>query len=275
MILKNLFRNSLVFTLGVLVVLSSCQSGGQSNSQTIATDSLKKDSLAQQVKDIVYPLPTPFEMTKMLNNIGAVYVPKALNPADKADKYFSEKSKALNLGIYGADVAYTIAYNKPQDTKMYLKALKTLMDQLGVKIDYRYMLTDEFKEKLNNKDTLVSTITNTFFSTYSFLNKKNNPELSAQMVTGMWVELMFIATHISNDTYDNPSIAKIIYDQKDSYTKVMNLLASYNSNPDVKEIETKLEVLKPIYDKAANGLTKSEYKLILTTIESIRSSFVS
>jgi hypothetical protein len=276
MILKNSLRTATFVVLGSLAILSSCNSGSQQNQDASAqADSLKKDSLAKQVKDIVYPLPTPFEMTKMLNNIGAIYVPRALNPINNVDKYFTEKSKAVNLGVYGADVAYTVTYNKPQDTKLYLKTIKRLMDELGVKIDYSYMISDEFKQKLTNKDTVVKVVTNTFFDTYQYLNQKNSPEMAVMMVSGMWVELMYIATHISNDTYDNPEIIKIIANQKESYEKLLGLLAQFNSNADIKDLQTKLEILKPSFDKVPSGLKVDDYKQILKTIEAVRTSFVS
>jgi hypothetical protein len=274
MILKQFFRGTSLALVGTAILLSSCNSGSQNAQQGATADSLQKDSLTQQIKDVVYPLPTPFEMANMLNNIGAVYVPKALNPVSKADKYFTEKAKIVNLGVYGADLAYVVTYNKPQDIKLYMKALKQIMDQVGVKIDYSYMVSEEFKQKLSNKDTVVKIITTTVFDTYKYLNDKNSPEMAVMMASGMWIELMYIATHISNDTYDNPAIAKIIFDQKTSYNKLMALISEKDKNADIRSIEDKLILLKPVYEKAENGLTKEDYKLILKTIEEVRTSLV-
>jgi hypothetical protein len=275
MILNKFVSNS-IFALSIAVIaLSSCKTGTTSNQNTASADSMQKDSLAQQVKNVVYPLPTPFELVQMLNNIGATYVPKALNPTSNVEKYFTQKSKAINLGVYGADVAYTVTYNNQQDTKAYLKALKKLMDEVGVKIDYSYMISDEFKQKISNKDTAVKVITNTFYDTYSYLKEQNSPEMSVMMVSGMWVELMYIATHISYDTFDNPEIAKIIFNQKDSYQKLMKLIESFNTNADVKDLETKLLPLKPIFEQAKDGLTRDQYKEVLKTIEKVRTVLIS
>jgi len=276
MLLKNILRNKLAILAASAIVLVSCKGGNTSTDQSqTSADSLDKAEITQNVKDAVYPLPAPFEMVKMLNNIGASFVGSALNPAEKAEKYFTEKTKAVNLGVYGADLAYCATYDKKQETQVYLKAVKTLIDDLGITVDYSRMLSDEFKEKVANKDTLIDVITGTIFDTYSFLNEKSNPDLAVMMVSGMWVELMYISTHISQDTYNNSEMVKIIASQKDALNKLIALLASRNSNADIKDLQTKLEVLVPVYEKVEKGLTPEDYKTILKTIEAVRKQFVS
>lgn len=277
MLLKNILQNKLALLFAFVIVLSSCNCGNKKtggNDQT-AKDSLNKEEVAQDVKEVVYPLPTPFEMTKMLNNIGAKFVSSALNPADKAEKYFTEKSKAVNLGVYGADLAYCASYEKKQETQIYMQSVKTLIDELGITVDYSRLLSDEFKEKAANKDTLTMVITNTIVETYSFLNEKSNPDLAVMMVSGMWIEMMYITTHISEDTYNNPEIVKIIASQKDVLNKLLEILATRNSNTDIKELETKLQALKPVFEKVDQGLQPADYNTILKTIETVRKSFVS
>jgi hypothetical protein len=276
MLLKNILHNKLALLLAIVLVFSSCTSGNKKTCENqAAADSLNTEEVAQDVKEAVYPLPTPFEMTKMLNNIGAKFISSSLNPADKAEKYFTEKSKAVNLGVYGADLAYCATYDKKQETQVYMQAVKTLIDDLGITVDYSRLLSDEFKEKASNKDTLTQVITNTIVETYSFLNEKSNPDLAIMMVSGMWVEMMYLTTHISKDTYNNPEMVKIIASQKDALSKLLELLASRNTNADIKELETKLQVLKPVFDKVEKGLEPNDYNTILKTIESVRKSFVS
>lgn len=274
--LKRLFINTLfLLTLAVLFSLSSCKSGKTASADTTAMDTVSKTELSQDVKEVVYPLPTPFEVTNMLNQIGAKYNSSILNPANKAEKYFTETSKAVNLGIYGADLSYAATYDQKQDIKLYSGALKKLASDLGINIDYDKLMSDENKEKLNNKDSLVNIITNTFLNTYSSLNEKSNPDMAVVMTTGMWVELMYIATHISQDSYNYSGIVKLITDQKSSYSKLMELLAGKDSNKEIKDLETKLSVLKPVFDKIESGLSEQDYKLILNTIQDVRKSVVS
>lgn len=257
------------------VVFSSCKGTNKSAEQDqVVSDSLNKTLLATEVGEVLYPLPTPFEMTKMLNDIGATYSTKNLNSPSKVEKYFKESQKAVNLGIYGADLAYVSTYQQQQDVQVYLNAIKKLADQLGISYDYSKLLSDEYKEKFNNKDSLTSIVTNTIYDTYYYLDQKSNPDLAVTMVTGMWVELMYIGTNISQDSYNYTGLVNIISKQKASYEKVMELLSGRNGNEEIKSIETKLQALKPAFDKVDAGLSEADYNLILQTIKSVRSSLV-
>jgi hypothetical protein len=235
---------------------------------------LNKTLLATEVKEVLYPLPTPFEMTTMLNDIGATYSSKNLNSTSKIEKYFTESSKAVNLGIYGADLSYASTYQQQQDIQVYLNAIKTLADQLGVSYDYSKLLSDEYKEKFNNKDSLTTIVTNTIYDTYQYLDGKSNPDLAVSMITGMWVELMYIGTNISKDSYNFTGLVDIISKQKASYEKVMSLLATRSTNADIKALETKLLPLKAAFDKVPEGLSEADFNLILQTIKAVRTSLV-
>jgi hypothetical protein len=268
-------KNIAILIALAIVLLASCKNGGQSaNKETSKTDSLGLNEISQSVKEVVYPLPTPFEMTNKLNEMGAKYTSAILNPADRSEKYFTEKNKAVNVGVYGADLAYAVTFDQKQDIKLYSKTIKGLIDQLGININYGKLLSGDNNEKLNNKDTLVKIITNMFYDTYKFIDKKNNHDLAIIMVSGAWVEVMYIATNISENTYNNSDIVKMIANQKDSYTKLMSILKENDKGSDIKDIETKLQVLKPAYDKVDSGLTESDYLLILNTIRTVRKSFI-
>ncbi len=272
-------RLSAVLSVSVILVavslFTACKGGSKTAEQDqLAADSLNKTLLATEVKEVLYPLPTPFEMTRLLNDIGAVYSAKNLNSTNRIEKYFTESSKAVNLGIYGADLAYASTYQQQQDIQVYLNAIKTLADQLGVTYDYSRLLSDEYKAKFNNKDSLTAIVTNTIYDTYQYLDEKSNPDLAVSMVSGMWVELMYIGTNISQASFNSTGLVDIISKQKDSYEKVMSLLAAHNTNADIKALETKLMPLKAAFDKVPQGLSEADFNLILQTIKTVRTSLV-
>jgi hypothetical protein len=265
----------LAIIITAILFLVSCKGGNKSTDQDqFAADSLNKELLASDIKEVLYPLPTPFEMTKMLNDIGAVYSSKNLNAAGNTEKYFTELSKAVNIGIYGADLAYASTYQQQQDIQTYLNSIKTLADQLGITYDYSKLLSNDYRAKFENKDSLTSIVTNTIYDTYQYLDQKSNPDLAVNMVTGMWVELMYIATNISENSYNFTGMVDIISKQRASYEKVMSLLTARNNNTDIKALEIKLQVLKPVFDKVETGLSETDYNLILKTIKTVRGSLV-
>jgi hypothetical protein len=264
-----------VLLLATLILIISCKGGTKTSEQDqAANDSLNKELLASDIKEVLYPLPAPFEMTRMLNEIGASYSSRILNSPAKVEKYVTEQSKALNLGVYAADLAYAATFEQQQDVQTYLNAIKSLADQLGVNYNYAALLSEEYKTKFENKDSLTEVITNTIYDTYEYLGEKSNPDLAVDMVAGVWVELMYIGTNISEASYNFTGLVDIISKQKDSYDKVMSLLAQRNSAPAIKDLETKLMALKPAYDKVEAGLSQTDYNLILNTIKNVRNSLI-
>ena len=258
----------------VLLSLNSCKSSTKGTSESDTTV-IEKDSLMSEVKEVVYPLPSPFQLYQKLEDIGAKYVGKVLNPIENIDKYYTEKNKALNLGTYSADLSYITTYNKTQDIQLYSKNVKTLISDLNININFQDFYTEETKEKLENKDSLVAYITNVFYSTYKSMAESGDPSLAALMVTGIWAEGLFIATHISNDTYNNTEIVKIIFDQKKSLDIVLDLLKKYSGDELVDGYIKGLENIKSLYDQAGDSLTKEQLEEISNAIENIRSSIIS
>jgi len=219
---------------------------------------LVKKAIENKVKDVVYPLPTTFELTSMLNRIGADYIIGLSNSSENAAKYFTEKARALNLGVYSADLSYASTYNSKQETMLFLKASKTLIDNLEITSAYNETLVAEVEKNLDNKDQLVKVITNSFYDTYEFLNKNGKANLSLLVVSGSFIEGLYIATHISDNTFANPEIVKVIFDQKSSLEKLLEVLQPEKNDPNIAELIKDLSGLKASYDKVVEGKMTSE-----------------
>ena len=253
---------------------NSCKQGSKGSSTT-DTVQIAKDSLMAEVKDIVYPLPGPFELYQKLEYIGASYLGKVLNPIDNIDKYYTEKNKALNLGTYAADLSYVSTYNKKQEIQLYSHNLKSLMDDLNVNINFTDFYAEDMKQKLENKDSLVNIVTNVYYKAYKEMAKNGDPSLAALMLAGIWTEGLYIASHISDNTFANTEIVKIIFDQKTSLNIVLDMLNKTKVNEMTNSLIKALENVKAMYDKAGDSLSKPQLDEITKAIENIRSSIIS
>jgi len=266
-----------VIVLSSLFLVFGCNQSGDSKKEDkqATKKQISADSIEANVKDIIYPLPSPFNLYQRLDDIGASYLGHVLNPAANRDQYFTERDKALNLGVYAADLSYVTTYDRSQEIQEYSRAVKLLADDLNIKIDFNHLSSQEAKEKLQDKDSLVDYITKVFHKTYSFLNEKGKPSLSALMISGVWSEGLYIATHISDDTYNNYEIVKLIYDQKQSLKKVIELLEKFDNDERVATLHKAFSKLMKIYEEAGTDLTKKELNKITSAIEQIREGIVS
>jgi len=266
-----------LISMSVLVVTSCKSNTSKSEGQQvdeIDMPEMDQEEVKSEIEEVVYPLPSPFELTELLNDMGARYEGAVLNKPANAEKYITEKDKALNLGVFAADLSYTVNYDKKQEMNVYLKATKTLVDGLDITVDYGYLLEESAKEAARNKDSLVNLISKTYYDTYDFLRKNNNAELATLMTAGFWIESMYIANHISDYTFDNTEIVKIIYNQKESLNKLISLLEDYKDSEAVMTFLPSLVSIKEAFDNAETSLTKQQLAIIKNAIAEARKSIV-
>lgn len=271
--MKRSIKNySLVLvSAGMLVsAVSGCQcNGGQK-------DTINKEKVEAGVREFVYPLPTSFEVTELLNRIEASYIIDLSNAPENADKYLTEKSKALNLGVYSADLSYASTYNQQQYIVDYMTASRKLVESLDMSAAVDPELPKKIEQNENNKDELIKLITESFYDTYDYLNKNDRASVSMLIIAGSFVEGLYIATNISDNTYNNKEMVKIVMTQKDPLMKLMELLEKYSATEYVRET---IEDLKPLYNVFTSiedgGITEVQLEQIKTEIKDLRSKMIS
>lgn len=258
-----------------IMAISACRQGAQTSSDSSTDQPIDRKQIEMDLKEVAYPLPEPFEVHRMLEDIGASYLGNVLNPVSNIEKYFTQKSKAINAGVYASDLGYAVTYNKREDIKAYSIALKSLFDDLGVAVEYSTLQQDETRKNMEDKDSLVAQVTKVFYDTYIFLYKESTPSLAGLMAAGAYTEGLYIATHISDDTFHNTDIVKIIHDQGQALGNLIDLLRNFEEDERVVRIMEAFIKLKDMYDEAGNSLTEGQLESITATIESIRESLIS
>jgi len=261
----------IILGLILAINITSCKPvDKKANKENQTEKPLLKKAIAKEVKDVVYPLPTTFELTSMLNRIGADYILGISNSTENADKYFTEKARALNLGVYSADLSYASTYRRKQETMLFIKASKKIIDNLEITSAFNETFVDDVEKNIDNKDELVKIITNSFYETYSFLNKNGKANLSLFVVSGSFIEGLYIATHISDNTFANTEIVKVIFDQKDSLERLLKVLQPEIQDPNIASLITDLNGLKASYDKIEGSMTKAQLNEITAKVVKLR-----
>jgi len=227
-----------------LFLFAACGGGQQANKAT-QDDNLPKDSLVKEVTK--YPLPTAFEVTNLLNKAGAGYILSISNTISNSDKYFTEKSKAINLGVYGADLAYASTYQMKQETMNYLKVSKKMIDELQISTEFNSTFADRVEKNIDSQDSLIKIISDSFYKTYEFLTSNGKDNLSLLVMSGSWVEGVYITSEIEKTSKNPQDIIKILQGQDASLVKLLDLLDKNKSNADIAEMQTKLQVVADAY----------------------------
>lgn len=287
----------LIYFISPLITLALASCGSSSSDKDKNSTEFKdaEQSLKQQLEELIYNIPSPSEIPYLLQATGAEFNESLVNPRTKVDQYASRTDKAaLNLGVYAADIGYLSSYDKTQQAIDYLNSAKTLADNLGVIGSFDVEVLQKFEQNITNKDSLTRLLDRTIKQTQTYLADDNRNKLSALVVTGSFIEGLYISTGLVK-TYPKDllpddaknlvltPIIRVILDQKKSVSDLLKMLTSTaveQSEPvttiasDLKSLEAAyaaLNIEEQIKNNKAN-LVLSDKNLIEITniVEKIR-----
>jgi hypothetical protein len=248
--LKNFYSSLAVVAFLLVFSLTGCNSASNQDKKTneATADTIRKEvTLSPESQSLLYKFPTPFEVTTMLEKAKAGFIFDITNSPANVTKYTTEKSKALNLGVYSADLSYSATYNRTDETNKFLACTNKLADELGIAGVYDQTILDKIKKFNNKKDSLVALINKVFGQTNDFLSKNNRNQVAVLVATGGFAEGIYLSASLGEVARDNSKILAVIYTQKDNYEKLMTILAAYNADQNMKPVCDDMAKLKTIW----------------------------
>jgi hypothetical protein len=287
---------STLILLALAAIISAC--GGQKSETTVSADEFNASGeLKEQIKEYVFNIPSPSEIPYMLMATGAEFNQSLINDRRKVDKYTSRSDKAaLNLGVYATDIGYLSSYDKTQDAIDYMSTCKVLADNLNVTNSFDASLLRRFESNLANKDSLAQIINQSVMRAESFLRDDNRNKLAALMLTGSFIEGMYISTGViksypkdilPEDTRNLilTPLMQIILNQEKSVDETIAMLETVEqTNPveqilaDLKELQTnfkKLNIQEQIRNNRADlVLSDATLAEITNSVERLRKGIV-
>ncbi len=267
------------FMILAVLIFAGCNNPATQNEQAGAADSIPAQvTLSPEATGMLYSFPTPFEVTNLLEKAKAGFIFDITNPPANTAKYTTEMSKALNLGVYSADLSYSATYNRTDETNQFLAATTKLAEELGIAGVYDQSLPEEVKKFSNNKDSLVSLITRIFTRTNEFLSSNNRTQVAVLIAAGGFAEGMYLAASLAEVAKDNTKIIAVIAGQRDNHMKLLTILEAYQGKEEMKTVTDGIARLKPIwgnYDiESGKKMAQEKVVEISGLTESVRNSFV-
>lgn len=273
----------------LLLSVSALLAGGCGRDTKKETDELPPvDSTQSTILNVsgeIFSIPSPIQTAFLIKNSGAPYTKDVINASGKASQYATNFSKALNLGIYGADLGYVTIYDQTQDAIGYLNSAKRLADDLGVAGAFDAQTIERFTKNLGNKDSMLVLVGVAYRSSDAYLKNNDRNDVSGLVLAGGWIESL----HFATDVYKikpNEDVKRRIAEQKSSLKSLIALLTQYYSQPEYTEfidnlndlssvfegVEFKYTFEKPFTDsikKVTNINSKTDIKISPEQIESI------
>jgi hypothetical protein len=138
------------------LIVSSCggETPNKNEQQELLSHQVDSTSaINAEFEGKIFSIPSPIQTAILLKQASGSYNPNLVNPSENAGKYATTYSRALNLGVYGADMGYATLFGQQKESLSYLKALQTLSDGLSISGAFdktfaeRFILTFSFSAK--------------------------------------------------------------------------------------------------------------------------------
>lgn len=278
---SNIYKRKYLLTF-LLIVLSGlvigCKSGG--GEEEVPEFEVDMEEIDQslfdnidQAKQVFYSMPSPLETAMLIKSAGATYNEELLNSLENVSGYTTNRSMALNLGIYTCDLSFASLFDQTQTSISYMGAAKKMADGLGILDAINDETLEQLEDNVNNREKIMDIVSETFMNSSSFLQENNRQALSSIVLVGGWIEGLYIATKlVEQGAYEDNKLVTRIVDQKLTLDIVMKLLESNEENADIANIISDMNQLKAIYSKI--NVQSSEIKTSyneenqVTTLES-------
>ncbi len=240
------FRVAFLFLSATALLSAGCGNGETSDSEEL----LPVDSTQTTILNVngeIFSIPSPIQTAFLIKGSGASYSKEILNPSNKSSEYATNFSKALNLGIYGADLGYVTIYDQNQDAIGYLNSAKKLADELGVSGAFDANTIERFAKNLGNKDSMLVLVGVAFRSSDAYLKNNDRSDVSGLVLAGGWLESLYFATNVYK-TKANEDIKRRIAEQKTSLQSLIKLLTQFYSQPEYTELIDNLKDLSTVFE---------------------------
>lgn len=254
------FFLSLILIAGIAAMLFSCQDKtGASQSQPGMDTTGMSSTGTMRFEGQIFSIPSPVLVSRIIRKNNLTLKSELLNSVQNRGRYLNETKKALNLGVYGADLAYLANFDNGQMGQDYFDVLAAMSADLGILEHVDRSIVVALSNNLSDRDSILSLNAALFQAADRYLKNNERPAVSSFILIGGWIESLHIAgnvaagnselrSHIGEQKYSAPSIRNLV-----------NALADPSFEPMKSEIVTLCDLLedlestytyqKPICDK--------------------------
>ncbi len=250
MLKKLLYGVAVLASINLMTGCSGCN--GKSSSDVLEVpDSLVTDAplqLSEEViNDVIQNISSPVEMANLIKMTGVDFSQKILNPTDNSKKYDTSFKRALNLGVYSADLGYINTFNKNTIVVSYLLAVKELAEGIKVGQFLDFSTLKRMATNNTNLDSLKEMSVSSFNKMDSYLREQKRSNVSTAIVTGAWIEGMYITCNVIEQS-NNADLINRLGEQKDIVNILLIILNNYGkADPNFGSLVAEMEGVKDAF----------------------------
>lgn len=245
------------------VLLFACISKTNTNKKDEdANIDTQPSSKIVSVNNRQFNIPSPLQVADQVKMSEIKYNKKLLNSPLNASKYNTNLRKALNLGIYGADLGYLNVYDQMQDAIQYLTIIKKIVSELGILTTLEDRLLRRFENNKSNKDSIMFLMGDLYRASDLFLLNNDRNDVAVLILAGGWIESLYFLTNCGDNK--NMVLYNRIGEQKQALDNLIEIMRPYYNaqSEDYDKLLKSLIELATIFD----GIT-IEYSYQKSTVD--------
>jgi hypothetical protein len=258
--IKGLIK--IVYPAALTLFLIAC-GGGEKVDDTIEAQDTTSQAVQEtklNAQNVFNSMPDRKVILKLIEDNKVEYNADFLNDPQQVDKYTIENTKAANLGVYGSDLSIASAFEQTQESVVFLKCVNVLAGDLGVNGAFDQRMWERMDANKSNSDSTLEIITAAFKSADEILKSNNRPATSAIILSGAWVEGLYVSTKIT-ESLNADGLAQSIIKQKESLKNLVIMLEASKLDERSAYILTDLKSLQESF-KATEGSEAKGFELI-------------
>lgn len=287
-----------------VVFLASCN-GGCGKSAKVNDDPSMSDGTPVVIDPgildgIVQSFSSPIEMAALVQEVGVPFSLGYLSPTDNIDNYNTDFKKAFGLGLLSSDLGYLNIYEKTSAIVNYITVIKRLADDLRVGQFFDFPTLKRLATNNEHLDSLMYLSVHSFNEMDNYLREHNKSDLSTLIVSGVWLEGLYLATQVVKQK-GNERIEERIGEQKTILNDLITVMGHYKNNKNFAGLVSDFEKIRKSFEgveisysfgeptkktvdnhvvveensESSVKITKEQLKLIIKATEEVRNKLIS
>jgi hypothetical protein len=194
-------------------------------------------------------LPTPFRVAAMFKRSELSYLPGITYSTDKASMYSTTFQLAQIMGVYSADMAYSVLNKQTQEGQKYLKTVREVGNKINLsKVFDQSNLYDRFNNNMESEDSIGAIVAEIQYQTDMQLEENQQNELYGVIFAGAWIESMYIAGEVYKKE-GNENVVQALFEQMAVLNSIIAELKAYQAkDPAIPGLIAQLEALQTQFD---------------------------
>jgi hypothetical protein len=284
------------FALSMALVSCGGNTDEQKNQESIdgldSVSATPDSALVAEDNEVSYNLPSALQIAYVFKKSGAGFIPTLLNNKANSSKYnTSNYKRAVNFGIYSADLAYCLFNKKYQESKEYLKACKDMGSFLGLNQAFESdNMAQRFDKNIANEDSVVKIVSNVQLKTDVMFEQNKQKHITVIAFTGAWTESMYIAIEAYNKEKNKKVLGSLLEQLLLSETIIKALKNYQSAEPEMQTLIASIQKINSEFyaisavktamekdeemDFNAMSVTDNEFKTLSESVKSLRTSMV-